>query len=157
MKHLRLFLITIFLSLLPNVTRAQTYTPSGRTPQADNSIGTIVNPTGVNNFNITGGLNRGQNLLHSFTDFSMTASGVDFVDVAGQNYNFGVNRAGDAPLISIDPNVAFNPVRLIVGGSNAGSNAGSNGIENYGNISRGAGEYIGLIGGDVTSHIGLQT
>jgi large exoprotein involved in heme utilization and adhesion len=86
MKHLRLVLTTMFLSLLPNIARAQTYTPSGRTPQADNSIGTIVNPTGVNNFNITGGLNRGQNLFHSFTDFSLlTGSSAIFDNPAGRS------------------------------------------------------------------------
>jgi filamentous hemagglutinin family protein len=215
-KHLFPLLTTTVLCFLPNITRAQTYTPSGRTPQADNSIGTIVNPTGVNNFNITGGLTRGQNLFHSFTDFSLptggaaifdnpagrsiitrvtgnlfsninglidtnranfllinpngvvfgpsvqlnvgkafvvsTASGVDFIDAQGQNYNFGVNRAGDAPLISIDPNVAFSPVRLIVGGSNAGSKS----IENYGILeTNNIGQYIGLIGGDITINNGV--
>jgi filamentous hemagglutinin family protein len=160
MKHLPLFLTTTALFLLPNIAQAQTYTPSNRTPQQDKSIGTIVNPAGANNFNITAGLQRGQNLFHSFTDFSVptgssaifdnpagrsiitrvmgslfsdinglidtnranfllinpngvvfgpgvqlnvgkafvvsTASGVDFVDAQGRNYNFGVNRAGDA-------------------------------------------------------------
>jgi filamentous hemagglutinin family protein len=211
-KYLAPLLTTTALGFLPNITSAQTYTPSNRTPQADNSIGTIVNPTGVNNFNITGGLPRGQNLLHSFTDFSIptggaanfinpqqkpsiitrvtgnkfsdlngtlntnganfllinprgvvfgpgvkldvgkafvtsTANGVDFVDAQGKNYNFGVNQAGDAPLLTIDPNVAFNPARLIIGGSNSGSK----GIENYGTLeTNNSGQYIGLIGGNVT-------
>jgi filamentous hemagglutinin family protein len=208
-KHRHLLLTAITLLLLPDITQAQTYTPSNRPPRADNSIGTVVNPTGANNFNITGGLQRGQNLFHSFTDFSVptgsaaifdnpagrsiitrvtgisfsdinglidtnranfllinpngvvfgtgvnlnvgkafvvsTASGVDFIDAQGQNYNFGVNRAGDA-LLSIGSDVGFNPVRLIM----AGSNSGSKGIESYGNISRGLGEYTGLIGGNVT-------
>jgi filamentous hemagglutinin family protein len=76
-----------------------------------------------------------------------TANGVDFVDAAGRNYNFGVNKAGDAPLIGIDPNVTFNPARLIVGGSIQGSK----GIENYGTLqTNNPGQYIGLIGGNVT-------
>jgi filamentous hemagglutinin family protein len=211
-KHLFLFLTSTFLSIVPIVAQSQTYTPSNRTPQQDNSIGTIVNPTGTNNFNITGGLQRGQNLFHSFTDFSVptggaanftnpagnqsiitrvtgnlfsdinglvntnganfllinpngvvfgtnaqlnvgkafvtsTANGIDFVDAAGGNYNFGVNQAGDAPLLSIGANVAFNPARLIMGGSNSGSK----GIENYGTLrANNPGQYIGLIGGDVT-------
>jgi filamentous hemagglutinin family protein len=208
-KQHHLLLTAIALLLLSDITQAQTYTPSNRPPQADNSIGTIVNPTGANNFNITGGLQRGQNLFHSFTDFSVptgsaaifdnpagrsiitrvtgsffsdinglidtnranfllinpngvvfgtgvnlnvgkafvvsTASGMDLVDAQGRNYNFGTNKAGDA-LLSIAPDVTFNPVRLIM----AGSNSGSKGIESYGNISRGSGEYIGLIGGDIT-------
>jgi filamentous hemagglutinin family protein len=213
-KHLLPILTTALL--LPSIAQAQTYTPSNRTPQTDNSIGTIVTNTGANNFNITGGLQRGQNLFHSFTDFSIptggaanftnptgnqsiitrvtgnlfsdlngtlntnganfllinpngvvfgsgvkldvgkafvtsTASGVDFVDAQGRNYNFGVNKAGDAPLISIDPNVAFNPTRLIMGGSNAGSK----GIENYGTLqTNNSGQYIGLIGGDVNFYGG---
>jgi filamentous hemagglutinin family protein len=209
-KHI-LPLLTTALSILPAIAQAQTYTPSNRAPQADNSIGTVVNPTGVNNFNITGGLQRGQNLLHSFTDFSIptggsvnftnpgnqsiitrvtgsffsdlngtlstnganfllinpngvvfgpgiklnvgkafvtsTANGIDFVDAQGRNYNFGTNRAGDVPLLSIAPNVAFNPTRLIIGASAPGSK----GIENYGALSsNNPAQYIGLIGGDVT-------
>jgi filamentous hemagglutinin family protein len=208
-KHFFLFLATA-LSLLPNITQAQTYTPSNRPPQQDNSIGTIVNPTGANNFNITGGLQRGQNLFHSFTDFSIptggtanfinpqqtqsiisrvtgnlfsdingtlntnganfllinphgvvfgpgvslnvgksfvtsTASGVDFVDAQGQNYNFGVNQVGDR-LLSIAPGVTFNPARLVMNASIPGSK----GIENYGTLqTQNSGQYIGLIGGAV--------
>jgi filamentous hemagglutinin family protein len=215
-KHLLHILTTTTLFLLPHIAQAQTYTPSNRIPQADNSIGTIVNPTGTNNFNIDGGLQRGQNLFHSFTDFSIptggaanftnpagnqsiitrvtgdkfsdingtlntnganfllinpngvvfgtdarldvgkafvtsTASGVDFVDAAGRNYNFGVNKAGDAPLISIDPNVAFNPARLVMGETIPGSK----GIENYGTLqTNNVGQYIGLIGGDVNFYGG---
>jgi filamentous hemagglutinin family protein len=213
MKHLSLLLTTTALFLLPNIANAQTYTPSNRNPVADRSIGTVVNPTGTNNnFNIEGGLQRGQNLFHSFTDFSIptggaanftnpagnqsiitrvtgnlfsdlngtlntnganfllinpngvvfgtnarlnvgkafvtsTASGVDFVDAAGRNYNFGTNRAGDASLLSIDPNVAFNPARLTM----SASIPGSKGIENYGTLeTKNQGQYIGLIGGNVT-------
>jgi filamentous hemagglutinin family protein len=211
-KHLLHILTTTALSLLPAIAQAQTYTPSNRTPQSDNSIGTVVNPTGANNFNIDGGLQRGQNLFHSFTDFSIptggsanftnpagnqsiitrvtgnfisdlngtlntnganfllinpngvvfgtnarldvgkafvtsTASGVDFVDAAGRNYNFGTNKAGDAPLISIDRSVAFTPARLIMGGTMPGSK----GIENYGTLrTNNPGQYIGLISGDIT-------
>jgi filamentous hemagglutinin family protein len=215
-KQILPLLTTTALSLLPAIAQAQTYTPSNRTPQQDNSSGTIVNPAGVNNFNITGGLQRGQNLFHSFTDFSIptggaanfinpagnqsiisrvtgnlfsdlngtlntnganfllinpngvvfgsgvkldvgkafvasTASGVDFVDAAGRNYNFGVNKAGDAPLISIDPNVTFNPARLIMNASIPGRK----GIENYGTLqTNNPGQYIGLIGGNVNFYSG---
>jgi filamentous hemagglutinin family protein len=211
-KHLLPILATA-LSLIPHIAQAQTYTPSNRIPATDNSqIGTIVNPLGANKFNITGGLPRGQNLFHSFTDFSVpkdgyaafanpagkqsiitrvtgkffsdinggidtnganfllinpngvvfgpgvqlavgkafvtsTSSGVDFVDAQGKTYNFGVNQVGDPPLISIDPNVAFNPARLIM----STSNSGSKGIENYGALSsNNPSQYFGLIGGDVT-------
>jgi filamentous hemagglutinin family protein len=75
-KHLFSLLSTTTLLLLSNIVQAQTYTPSNRIPAADNSqIGTIVNPTGDNNFNIDGGLRRGQNLFHSFTDFSVPIGG----------------------------------------------------------------------------------
>jgi filamentous hemagglutinin family protein len=218
MKQLFAFLSSTALCLLQNIiVQAQTYTPSNRRPAADNSqIGTIVNPTGSNNFNIDGGLRRGQNLLHSFSDFSIptggsanftnpqgnqsiitrvtgnffsdingllntnganfllinphgvvfgtgvkldvgkafvtsTASGVDFVDVAGRNYNFGTNRAGDVPLLSIDPNVAFNPAKLIMNASIPGSR----GIENYGVLqTNNPGQYVGLIGGNVNFYGG---
>ena len=216
MKHLLPLFTTTFLSFLPSIAQSQTYTPSNRTPQADNSIGTTVTNVGANNFNITGGLQRGQNLFHSFTDFSIptggaanftnpagnqsiitrvtgnlfsdlngtlstnganfllinpngvvfgagmkldvgkafvmsTASGVDFIDAAGRNYNFGVNKAGDAPLISIAPNVAFSPARLIMNSSIPGSK----GIENYGTLqTNNPGQYVGFIGGDVNFYGG---
>jgi filamentous hemagglutinin family protein len=215
-KQLLHILTTTALFFVPAIAHAQTYTPSNRMPQADNSqIGTQVSGTN-NNFTITGGLRRGQNLFHSFTDFSIptggsanfinpqgnqsiitrvtgnfisdingtlntnganfllinpngvvfgtnarldvgkafvtsTANGIDFVDAAGRNYNFGVNRAGDAPLLSIAPNVAFNPARLIMGGTMPGSK----GIENYGTLkTNNPGQYIGLIGGDVNFYGG---
>ena len=212
MKHLLPVFTTAFLSFLSSIAQAQTYTPSNRTPQADNSIGTTVTNAGADRFNITGGLQRGQNLFHSFTDFSIptggaanftnpagnqsiitrvtgnlfsdlngtlntnganfllinpngvvfgtgvkldvgkafvtsTASGIDFVDLAGRTYNFGTNKAGDAPLISVAPNVAFSPARLIMNTSIPGSK----GIENYGTLQANKpGQYVGLIGGDVT-------
>jgi filamentous hemagglutinin family protein len=210
-KHLLSLLTTTAFCLLPNIVQAQIYTPSNRIPVADNSqIGTQVSRTN-NNFTINGGLNLGQNLFHSFTDFSVptggsanftnpagnqsiitrvtgnlfsdinglvntnganfllinpngvvfgtnaqlnvgkafvtsTANGIDFVDAAGRNYTGGVNRAGDAPLLSIGANVAFNPARLIMGASNSGSK----GIENYGTLrTNNPGQYIGLIGGNI--------
>jgi filamentous hemagglutinin family protein len=208
-KYILPLLTTTVLWLLPRIAQSQTYRPSDRKPQIDNSIGTTVTEFLPNNFNITGGLQRGQNLFHSFTDFSVptngaanflnpagnqsiitrvtgnvlsdinglvntnganfllinphgvvfgtnaklnvgkafvtsTASGVDFVDAAGKNYNFGVNQAGDA-LLKIDPNVAFNPARLIMAGSS------SKGIENYGTLETiNPSQYIGLIGGNIT-------
>ncbi len=70
----------ISLSLLMTVllyspaSYAQTYQPSNRIPVADNTLGTQV--TGANNnFNITGGLTRGQSVLHSFQDFSVPTGG----------------------------------------------------------------------------------
>ena len=81
-----------------------------------------------------------------------TANGIDFVDAQGRNYNFGVDRAGDAPLISIDRSVAFNPVRLIIGETIPGSK----GIENYGALqTNNLGQYVGLIGGDITINGGI--
>ena len=217
MKHFFPLLTTTALVILPTIAHAQTYQPSNRIPVADNSqIGTQVKNLGSNNFGIDGGLKRGQNLFHSFTDFSIptngsanftnpvgnqsiitrvtgnlfsdlngtlktnganfllinpqgvvfgtgvkldvgkafvtsTASGVDFVDAARRNYNFGTNRAGDAPLLTIDPNVAFNPARLIM----TASIPGSRGIENYGTLAtNNPGQYIGLIGGDVNFYGG---
>jgi filamentous hemagglutinin family protein len=215
-KHLISLLTTTTLWLLPAIARAQTYKASDRIPVADNSqIGTQV--SGANGqFSIDGGLQRGQNLFHSFTDFSIptngaanftnpagnqsiitrvtgnlfsdinglvntnganfllinphgvvfgtnarlnvgkafmtsTASGVDFVDPTGRAVTFGVNQAGDIPLLTIDPNVAFNPARLIMNANIPGSK----GIENYGTLeTKNPGQYIGLIGGNVSFYGG---
>jgi filamentous hemagglutinin family protein len=214
--NLHLVLLTL-VGLMANIptTLAQTYQPSNRVPVADGTLGTQV--LGVNNnFDIVGGLDRGQTLFHSFTDFSVptngranflnlggkrdiitrvtgglfsdingivntnganfllinpqgivfgpnarlnlgkafvasTATGVDFVDPVGKTYNFGVNGAGDGPLIAVNPNVLFNPSKLIMGGNSSGSS----GIVNYGTLqTANQGQYIGLIGGNITMNGG---
>ena len=196
-----------------NMASAQSLPPSVRTPEADNtSLGTQVARDG-NNFNITGGLNRGQTLFHSFKDFSIptggaanfnnpagtrdiisrvtgnlfsdingtlnsnganfllinpngvvfgpnaklnvgkafaasTASGVDLIDGQGRQITFGTNPNGDAPLLTINPNVFFNVSQLNMGAKVPGNAA----IINYGtlpNQTNNPGQYIGLIGGDV--------
>jgi filamentous hemagglutinin family protein len=205
------FLTSFGLILSSQTAIAQTYQPSNRIPVADNTLGTQVSGAN-NNFNITGGLNKGQTLFHSFTDFSVptngqvnfanpignrdmitrvtggifsdinglvntnganlllinpqgvvfgpnvrlntgkaffatTANGVDLVDTAGRGYSFGVNGAGDASLLTVNPNVLFDPSKLIMGGSNSGSK----GIFNYGTLQTGNdSQYIGLIGGNIT-------
>jgi filamentous hemagglutinin family protein len=204
-----LVLLTLFgLIAISTPTAAQTYQPSNRAPVADNTLGTQVS-----GFDITGGLNKGQTLFHSFTDFSVptngqanfirptgnrdiitrvtgglfsdingivntnganfllinpngvvfgpnaqlnnigrsfvtsTASGLDLLDGSGRTINFGTNSAGDGPLIAIDPNIAFNPSKLIMGGNNSGGS----GIVNYGTLqTTNQGQYIGLIGGNIT-------
>jgi filamentous hemagglutinin family protein len=210
--NLHLVFLTSFGLIFSSQTAiAQIYQPSNRIPVADNTLGTQVSGTN-NNFNITGGLNKGQTLFHSFTDFSVptngqanfanpignrdmitrvtggifsdinglvntnganlllinpqgvvfgpnvrlntgkaffatTANGVDLVDTAGRGYSFGVNGAGDASLLTVNPNVLFDPSKLIMGGSNSGSK----GIVNYGTLQTGNdSQYIGLIGGNIT-------
>jgi large exoprotein involved in heme utilization and adhesion len=65
-----------------NITHSQTYTPSNRIPVADNSLGTQV--SGNNNFSITGGLQKGQTLFHSFSDFSVPSKGqANFLNPSG--------------------------------------------------------------------------
>jgi filamentous hemagglutinin family protein len=83
-KYLLPILTTTALFLLPNIASAQTYQPSNRIPVTDNSqIRTQVSGTN-NNFNIDGGLQRGQNLFHSFTDFSVPTNGsANFVNPTG--------------------------------------------------------------------------
>jgi filamentous hemagglutinin family protein len=191
--------------------QAQTYQPTNRTPVADNTLGTQVSGNG-NNFDITGGLSKGQTLFHSFTDFSIpnngqanfinpvgnrdiitrvtgnlfsdingllktnganfllinpngvvfgtsaqldvgkafvgsTANSIDLFDAAGKTFNFGVNGAGDAALLTVNANVLFNPSRLVIGGNLPGSR----GIENYGTLQTpNDNQYIGLVGGNVT-------
>jgi filamentous hemagglutinin family protein len=63
--------------------QSQTLPISTRTPVADNSLGTQVSGAN-NNFTITGGLNRGQHLFHSFQDFSVPTGGAaTFINPAG--------------------------------------------------------------------------
>jgi filamentous hemagglutinin family protein len=213
MKSLNFLSCLVIVSILldAKIILAQTYQPSNRTPVADSTLNTQVSGAG-NNFAITGGLNKGQTLFHSFTDFSIptggsanfinnpatrdiitrvtgsafsdlngtlnsnganfllinpngvvfgpniqlnvgkafaatTATGVDLIDSNGGRYTFGTNRNGDAPLLSIDPNVFLNISRL-----NMGASVPSNpGIVNYGTLqTNNNSQYIGLIGGNVT-------
>jgi filamentous hemagglutinin family protein len=207
-KYLLSLLTTTALFLLPTLAHAQTYTPSNRTPVADNTLGTQVTGSG-NNFNITGGVNKGQTLFHSFTDFSVptngaanflnpagnrdiitrvtgnlfsdinglvnsnganfflinpngivfgtnaqlnvgrafmasTANGIDLVDGSGRAITFGTNPNGDAPLLSVAPNVLFNASRLNLG-------SGNGAISNFGTLqTTNPNQYIGLIGGNVS-------
>jgi filamentous hemagglutinin family protein len=194
--------------LIPNITHAQTYIPSNRIPVADNSLGTQVSGNN-NNFSIVGGLQKGQTLFHSFSDFSVptngqanflnpvgnrdiitrvtgglfsdlngtvrtqganfflinlngvvfgpnaqlnvgkafvgsTANSLDLVDGGGRTITFGANPNGDAPLLSVNPNVFFNVSRLNMGG-------GTGAISNFGTLQTlNHSQYIGLIGGNVT-------
>jgi filamentous hemagglutinin family protein len=123
------------------MTSAQTLPPSVRTPQADRTLGTKVSGNG-NNFNITGGLNRGQTLFHSFKDFSIPTGGAaNFNNPAGtrdiitrvtgslfSDVNGTLNSNG-ANFLLINPNgVVFGPnARLNVGKAFAASTA--NGVE----------------------------
>jgi filamentous hemagglutinin family protein len=210
-------LASISLIASSQTTLAQNYQPSNRIPVVDSTLGSQVRESGGNNsFDITGGLNKGKTLFHSFADFSVpingranflnpagnqhiitrvtgglfsdinglvntnganfllinprgvvfgpnaklnvgrslvitTANGVDLVDAGGKTYNFGVNGAGDAPLLVVNPNVLFNPSKLMMGGNNSGSS----GIVNYGTLQTdNQGQYIGLIGGNITMNGG---
>ena len=213
MKPIILLSLLGFVSVFSDTktTLAQTYQPSNRIPVADNTLGTQVSGTG-NNFDITGGLSRGQTLFHSFTDFSIptagaatfsrpgatrdiitrvtgisfsdinglinsnganfflvnsngivfgtnaqlnvgrafmasTANGIELVDGKGGRYTFGTNGNGDAPLLSIDPNVFLNISRLNMSASVPGNRA----LVNYGTLqTNNDSQYIGLIGGNVT-------
>jgi filamentous hemagglutinin family protein len=73
---------SIWIGLGTTATFAQTVPASTRIPIADNTLGTQV--TGSNNSIITGGLNRGQNLFHSFQDFSVPTGGsATFINPVG--------------------------------------------------------------------------
>ena len=203
-----------FTSLVVSVhsASAQTYTPSNRIPVADGTLNTQVSGSG-NNFNITGGVTKGQTLFHSFTDFSVptngaanfvnvsnprdiitrvtgssfsdlnglintnganffllnpngivfgsnvqlnvgkafvasTANSLDLVDAGGRTITFGTNTSGDAPLLSVASNVLFDPARLNLSGSNGQ-------ISNFGLLqTANPGQYIGLIGGNVSMNGG---
>jgi filamentous hemagglutinin family protein len=88
MKTFVLFFTTL-LSLLARVditnaqTNVQVYSPSNRPPVADGTLGTQVSIDNKN-FNITGGIRRGTNTFHSFTDFSVPIeSSVTFANSTG--------------------------------------------------------------------------
>ncbi len=85
-KVFRFLLPSIVLSSVlgcVNIVAAQTYQPSNRVPIADNTLGTQVSGNG-NNFTITGGVSRGQNLFQSFQDFSVPTGGAaTFINPVG--------------------------------------------------------------------------
>jgi filamentous hemagglutinin family protein len=68
------FLATSGIVSLSSLAIAQIVPPSTRIPVADNTLDTQVSSTN-NDFTITGGLNKGQNLFHSFQDFSIPTGG----------------------------------------------------------------------------------
>jgi filamentous hemagglutinin family protein len=142
-KHLLSSLTTIGIISISPIARAQTYQPSNRIPVADNSrIGTQVVETTNKNFTITGGVNLGQNLLHSFTDFSVPTDGAATFDnslgkqsiitrVTGRDFsdiNGLVNTQG-ANFFLLNPNgIVFGTnAQLNVGQTFVGSTA--NGID----------------------------
>jgi filamentous hemagglutinin family protein len=205
------FLTLIGLFSTTQIVQAQTYQPTNRAPVADNTLGTQVSGAG-GNFNITGGVSKGQTLFHSFTDFSVptsgqanflnpvsnrdiitrvtgsllsdinglvntnganfflinpsgivfgpnaqlnvgkafvgsTANSIDLVG-GGRTITFGTNPNGDAPLLSVAPNVLFDVSRLNLGG-------GSGAISNFGTLqTTNPNQYIGLIGGNVNMNGG---
>jgi filamentous hemagglutinin family protein len=135
------FLTIVGLGFTTSTAIAQTYQPSNRIPVADNTLGTQVSGAN-NNFTITGGLNRGQNLFHSFQDFSVPTGGAaTFTNPVGNqsiitrvtgnlfsDINGIVNTQG-ANLFLINPNgIVFGTnAQLNVGQTFVGSTA--NGID----------------------------
>jgi filamentous hemagglutinin family protein len=100
----------------------------------------LINPAGV-----VFGPNAQLNVGKAFA--ASTANGVELLDGQGQRYTFRTNAGGDAPLLTINPNVFLNISRLNFGASTPGSS----GIINYGTLqTANEGQYIGLIGGNVT-------
>jgi filamentous hemagglutinin family protein len=134
-------LTLIGIALSANLAYAQTtYQPSNRIPAADNTLSTQVSGSG-NNFTVTGGLSRGQNLFQSFQDFSVPTNGsVTFTNPVGNrsiitrvtgNLFSDINGRVDtngANFFLINPNgiVFGNGAQLNVGKSFVGSTA--NGI-----------------------------
>lgn len=119
--------------------QAQTYQPTNRTPVADKTIGTQVSGNG-NNFDITGGLSKGQTLFHSFTDFSIPTNGqANFLNPVGNRDIItrvtgnlfsdinGLLNPNGANFILINPNgVVFGTnAQLNVGKAFVGSTANS--------------------------------
>jgi filamentous hemagglutinin family protein len=139
MKPKTLFSLLAATGAFLNAEMASTQSlpPSVRTPEADKTLGTQVSGNG-NNFNITGGLNRGQTLFHSFKDFSIPTGGAaNFNNPAGtrdiisrvtgnlfSDINGTLNSNG-ANFLLINPNgVVFGPnAKLNVGKAFAASTA----------------------------------
>jgi filamentous hemagglutinin family protein len=134
-------LILSGMVLNANIVHSQTYQPSNRIPVSDNTLGTQVTGSS-SNFNVTGGLNRGQNLFHSFKDFSVPTSGsITFTNPVGNrsiitrvtgNIYSDINGKIDtngANFFLINPNgiVFGNGAQINVGKSFVGSTA--NGID----------------------------
>jgi filamentous hemagglutinin family protein len=131
MKATPVILPVILLGVLSaaNIVSAQTYQPSNRVPIADNTLGTQVTGSN-NNLTITGGVNRGQNLFHSFQDFSVPTGGAaTFINPVGNQAIItrvtgnlgsdinGIVNTNGANFFLINPNG-------IVVGSNAQLNVG---------------------------------
>jgi filamentous hemagglutinin family protein len=125
------------VQLSKSPVQSQTLPPSTRAPVADNSLGTQVSGTN-NNFTIGGGLNRGQNLFHSFQDFSVPTGGsATFTNpvgnrsiitrVTGNNFSDinGIINTQGANFFLINPNgMVFGAnARLNVGQTFVGSTA----------------------------------
>jgi filamentous hemagglutinin family protein len=119
--------------------QAQTYQPTNRTPVADKTLGTQVSGNG-NNFDITGGLSKGQTLFHSFTDFSVPTNGQanfrnpvgnrDIITRVTGNLFSDINgllNTNGANLLLINPNgiVFGNNAQLNVGKALVGTTANS--------------------------------
>jgi filamentous hemagglutinin family protein len=135
-----LFLVILINVVSEKMAAAQSYQPSNRIPIADNTLGTQI--TGSGNFSITGGVRRGQNIFHSFQDFSLPINGVaTFANPSGNqsiitrvtgnlfsDINGTINTQG-ANFLLINPNgVVFGPgTQLNVGRVFAASTA--NGID----------------------------
>jgi filamentous hemagglutinin family protein len=142
-KYLFSSLTAIGIVSFSPITCAQTNPLSTRIPVADSSqIGTQVLQTTSNNFTITGGVNLGQNLLHSFTDFSVPTGGAATFDnslgkqsiitrVTGGNFSDidGLVNTQGANFFLLNPNgIVFGTnAQLNVGQTFVGSTA--NGIE----------------------------
>jgi filamentous hemagglutinin family protein len=101
----------------------------------------LINPNGIV-FGTNAQLNVGRAFMAS------TASGIELVDGGGRAITFGTSSNGDAPLLSVAPNVLFNVSRLNLGG-------GGGQISNFGTLqTTNPNQYISLIGGNVTMNGG---
>jgi filamentous hemagglutinin family protein len=101
----------------------------------------LINPSGIV-FGTNAQLNVGRAFMAS------TASGIDLVDGSGRAITFGTNPNGDAPLLSVAPNVLFDVSRLNMGGGNGA-------ISNFGTLqTTNPNQSIGLIGGNITMNGG---
>lgn len=96
----------------------------------------LINPNGI-----VFGPNTQLNVGRVFA--ASTANAIDLVDGAGRTISFGTNPSGDAPLLSVNPNVFFNISQFNLAGSNGD-------IRNFGILqTSNPNQYIGLVGGNI--------
>ncbi|MEA5580043.1 S-layer family protein [Nodularia harveyana UHCC-0300] len=128
-------LISVYLGLISGILAGGMIFPANAQVKSDGTTNTIVNPSG-NNFNILNGIEQGNNLFHSFSNFSLpTGNSATFDLINTPNITTIFSRVTGGNISNIDGLIqtlnTSNPVSLflmnpngIVFGENASLNIG---------------------------------